>query len=73
MGEVDNRVEQAKGHVKEAVGDLTDDDELRARGSATRRRARSSRRSSRSDGKIEEGVDKVKDKLGGKDSSEGEG
>jgi uncharacterized protein YjbJ (UPF0337 family) len=69
MGEVDNRVEQAKGHVKEAVADLTDDDELRAEGKRDQASGKVKQKVEEVSDKIEEGVDKVKDKLGGKDSS----
>ena len=36
MSELKNKAEQVKGHAKEAVGDLTDDDQLRAEGKADR-------------------------------------
>jgi uncharacterized protein YjbJ (UPF0337 family) len=48
--------DEAKGRVKEAVGDLTDDDELKQEGKADR-----------AAGKVKGAVDDVKDKLTGKD------
>jgi uncharacterized protein YjbJ (UPF0337 family) len=44
--------DQAKGRIKQAVGDLTDDDELRREGKIDE-----------GAGKAKEAVDKVKDKL----------
>jgi uncharacterized protein YjbJ (UPF0337 family) len=48
--------DQAKGRVKQAVGDLTDDDDMKREGKVDELA-----------GKVKEGVDKVKDKLTGKD------
>jgi uncharacterized protein YjbJ (UPF0337 family) len=48
--------DQAKGRVKQAVGDLTDDKDLKREGKVDE-----------TAGKVKEGVDKVKDKLTGKD------
>lgn len=48
--------DEMKGRVKEAAGDLTGDQRLQNEGKADK-----------AGGKIKEGVDKVKDKLTGKD------
>ena len=48
--------DQAKGRIKEAVGDLTDDKSLKNEGKVDK-----------AAGKVKEGVDDVKDKLTGKD------
>ena len=48
--------DQAKGRVKQAGGDLTDDKDLKREGKVDE-----------AAGKVKEGVDKVKDKLTGKD------
>jgi uncharacterized protein YjbJ (UPF0337 family) len=48
--------DQAKGRVKQAVGDLTDDKDLKREGKVDE-----------AAGKVKEGVDKIKDKLTGKD------
>jgi uncharacterized protein YjbJ (UPF0337 family) len=48
--------DQAKGNLKQAAGDLTDDKELKREGQAVE-----------AGGKVKEGVDKVKDKLTGRD------
>ncbi len=47
-------VDKAKGRVKEAVGDLTDDDELQRQGKADQ-----------AEGKVKEVVDDVKEKVEG--------
>jgi uncharacterized protein YjbJ (UPF0337 family) len=46
------KADEAKGRVKEAIGDLTDDDELEREGKIDR-----------ASGKAKDAVDKVKDKL----------
>ena len=48
--------DEAKGRIKEAAGDLTDDDELKREGKADQ-----------VGGKVKDAVDTVKDKLTGKD------
>jgi uncharacterized protein YjbJ (UPF0337 family) len=48
--------DKAKGRVKEAVGDLTDDKDMKREGKVDQ-----------AAGKAKEGVDKVKDKLTGDD------
>jgi len=48
--------DEAKGRVKEAAGDLTDNDSLKNEGKADQ-----------VGGKIKDAVDSVKDKLTGKD------
>ena len=48
--------EEIKGKAKEAVGDLTDNDDLKREGKIDQ-----------GAGKVKDAVDKVKDKLTGKD------
>ena len=48
--------DEAKGRVKQAVGDLTDDKDLKREGKLDE-----------AAGKVKDGIDKVKDKLTGKD------
>ncbi len=48
--------DQAKGRIKQAAGDLTDDKDLKREGKVDE-----------AAGKVKEGVDKIKDKLTGKD------
>ena len=51
-----DNMDEAKGRMKEAAGDLTDDDDLKREGKADR-----------ASGKIKDAVDDVKDKITGKD------
>ena len=53
---VSGETDQAKGRVKQAVGDLTDDKDMKREGKVDE-----------AAGKVKEGVDKVKDKLTGND------
>ena len=48
--------DEAKGRIKEAAGDLTDNDDLKTEGKADK-----------IGGKVKDAVDSVKDKLTGKD------
>ncbi len=48
--------DEAKGRIKEAIGDLTDDKDLQREGKADK-----------ASGKIKDAVDSVKDRLTGKD------
>jgi uncharacterized protein YjbJ (UPF0337 family) len=49
-------MEQAKGRAKQAVGDLTDDDELRREGKADEQAAKAKE-------KVGDVIDKAKDKV----------
>ncbi len=49
-------MDDAKGRMKEAAGDLTDDEDLKREGKADR-----------ATGKIKDAIDDVKDKITGKD------
>jgi uncharacterized protein YjbJ (UPF0337 family) len=48
--------DKTKGRIKQAIGDLTDDDDMKREGKVDE-----------ASGKVKEGVDKVKDKLTGND------
>jgi uncharacterized protein YjbJ (UPF0337 family) len=54
--EMAGEADEAKGRVKEAVGDLTGDDDLKREGKADK-----------AGGKVKDAVDSIKDKLTGKD------
>ncbi|MGB0121271.1 MAG: CsbD family protein [Solirubrobacterales bacterium] len=54
----DHKIDNAKGRVKEAAGDLTDDDKLKNEGKADKAGAKVKE-------KVEGAVDSVKDKLTG--------
>jgi len=53
---VSGEADEAKGRIKQAAGDLTDNDEMKREGKIDE-----------ASGKVKEGVDKVKDKLTGND------
>jgi uncharacterized protein YjbJ (UPF0337 family) len=53
---VSGEADQAKGRVKQAVGDLTDDKDIKREGKVDE-----------AAGKLKDGVDSIKDKLTGKD------
>ena len=52
----DKNMDEAKGRVKKAVGELTGNEELKREGTVDK-----------AAGKVKEGVDKVKDAIQGKD------
>ena len=60
MGE---RTDQAKGRVKQAAGDLTDDERLRREGKADELGGKVKEFMNDVKDKAEEAVDKVKDKI----------
>jgi uncharacterized protein YjbJ (UPF0337 family) len=67
MSDIDNKFEQAKGHAKEAVGDLTDDDELQREGRRDRVSGKAKEKVEHAKDKVEEGIDRAKDKLTDRD------
>lgn len=64
MGE---NVDDAKGRVKEAVGDLTDDKDLKREGKLDRAGAAVKDKAADAADKVSEAVDTAKDKLNSKD------
>jgi uncharacterized protein YjbJ (UPF0337 family) len=67
MSDVDNKFEQVKGHAKEAVADVTEDDELRREGRRDRAAGKAKEQVERAKDKVEEGIDTVKEKLADRD------
>ncbi len=59
MGNID----EAKGRAKQAVGDLTDDDDLRREGKVDEKSGQAKEMLGDLKDKAEDAVDKVKDKL----------
>lgn len=57
------KIEDLKGRVKEAAGDLTDDERLKREGKLDRASAAVKEKIGDGADKIEEGVEKVKDKV----------
>jgi uncharacterized protein YjbJ (UPF0337 family) len=57
------KADQLKGDVKQAIGDATDDDDLRNEGKTDRAAGRVKETIGKAKDKAEEAVDSVKDKL----------
>ncbi len=58
MGDIDGKMDEAKGRMKEAAGDLTDDDDMKREGKTDRMGATVKE-------KANEVVDKAKDVIDG--------
>jgi len=67
MSDIDNKLEKAKGHAKEAVGDLTDDEKLERKGRRDRAAGEAKEKVERAKDKVEAGIDAVKDEFGRRD------
>lgn len=57
------KIDQLKGDAKQAVGDLTGDDDLRAEGKVDRAAGRVKEGVESAKDKVDDAVDSVKDKL----------
>jgi uncharacterized protein YjbJ (UPF0337 family) len=66
MSELDNKAEQAKGKIKQAVGDLTADDGLRREGKVDEASGSAKEKVGDLEDKAEDAIDAVKDKITGK-------
>ncbi|WP_298345357.1 CsbD family protein [Ferrimicrobium sp.] len=55
--------DQMKGKAKEAVGDLTGNEDLKSEGTADRQAGEVKEKVGKVEEKVEEGIDKVKDTL----------
>jgi uncharacterized protein YjbJ (UPF0337 family) len=60
---MEDRIDEAKGRAKEAVGDLTDDDELKREGKLDRAGATVKRKVREGKDAIDEGVDEAKERV----------
>jgi uncharacterized protein YjbJ (UPF0337 family) len=58
-----DKTDQAKGRVKEAVGSLTNNDDLKREGKTDRVAGEAKEKVGQAKDKVEEGIDKVKDAL----------
>ena len=63
MGSVEGKMDKGKGRVKEAVGDLTDNESLKNKGRADKAGGAAKEKVQEAADKVEETVDRVKDKL----------
>jgi uncharacterized protein YjbJ (UPF0337 family) len=57
----DSNIDQAKGRVKQAAGDLTDDDRLKAEGKRDETAGKAKGLVDDAKDKVEDGIDAVKD------------
>ena len=60
---MDNDLDQAKGRIKQAAGDLTDNDDLKREGKADENAGKAKEFLGDVKDKLDDGVDKVKDAL----------
>jgi uncharacterized protein YjbJ (UPF0337 family) len=67
MGSADGKMDKVKGHAKEAMGEITDDDELKRKGKADRASGGVKEAVDNAKDKIDDTVDRVKDKLTNRD------
>jgi uncharacterized protein YjbJ (UPF0337 family) len=63
MSDIENRTEQAKGRTKQAVGDLTDNDDLKREGALDKASGEAKEKAEGVKDKVEDVIDSVKDKL----------
>jgi len=63
MGSIERKVDEGKGRVKEAIGDLTDDKSLKKKGRADRVCGSAEEAVEDAAEKVEETIDRAKDKL----------
>jgi uncharacterized protein YjbJ (UPF0337 family) len=69
MSDADNKMEKVKGHAKEAIGDVTGDDELEREGKRDRLAGGAKEKAEEAKDAVEDGIDKIKDALGRRDRS----
>jgi uncharacterized protein YjbJ (UPF0337 family) len=63
MSSTEGKIDKTKGHAKEAVGDLTGNESLKKEGRADRVGGSVKEKAGAAADKVEETVDRVKDKL----------
>jgi uncharacterized protein YjbJ (UPF0337 family) len=63
MGDVEGKVDEAKGRVKQAAGALTDDSDLEAEGRVDETTGKAKGKVDELKDKAEDTIDKVRDKL----------
>jgi uncharacterized protein YjbJ (UPF0337 family) len=65
MSELGNKTEQVKGKLKEAAGDITDDDSLRNEGKVDHASGTAKEKVGELKDKAEQAIDSAKDRLTG--------
>ena len=63
MPDIEGNIDEAKGRVKEAAGDLTDNDDLKHEGKADQAAGKAKQVVEDVKDKVTDGVDAIKDKL----------
>ena len=63
MPDMEGNIDEAKGRVKEAAGDLTDNDDLKKEGKADQAAGKAKQVVEDVKDKVTDGVDTIKDKL----------
>jgi uncharacterized protein YjbJ (UPF0337 family) len=63
MSDIDSKMDQAKGRVEQAAGDLTDNDDLKREGKLDEASGNAKGKLEEIKDKAEDAVDAVKDKL----------
>jgi uncharacterized protein YjbJ (UPF0337 family) len=63
MGDVESKIDEAKGRAKQAAGALTDDPDLEAEGRVDRTAASAKGKAADLKDKAEDAIDKIRDKL----------
>ncbi len=64
---MDKDLDQAKGRIKQAAGDLTNNDDLKREGKADETGGKVKEAFGDAKDKLDDGVDAIKDKFSGKD------
>ena len=67
MGDVEGKVDQLKGHAKQAVGDLTDNKDLKREGKADEHAGKAKQAVSDVKEKADHLIDSARDKINGRD------
>jgi len=63
MSDAEGKMDETKGRVKQAIGDLRDDDDLRREGKADEVTGSAKQAVAEAEEKMKDGIDRVKDKL----------
>ena len=63
MSDAEGKIDETKGRVKQAIGDLRDDDDLRREGKVDEVAGNAKQAVAKAEEKVKDGIDHVKDKL----------
>jgi uncharacterized protein YjbJ (UPF0337 family) len=65
MGDAEGKIDELKGRAKQAAGDLTDNEELKGEGVVDETAGKAKQKVEQGKEKLEDGIDRVKDKVQG--------